>query len=66
MMFGKTTKKHCKIVGSLRKYGVVKPLDSEWSNITDSRLKDHCGWLIPNKAIVDIEELIFIETYLSD
>lgn len=73
MMFGKNNKEQCKIVASLRKHGVITPLDDVWNVITDSRLSDDCGWLIPNiegifsdKKSELIEEKIFVETYLID
>lgn len=51
MMFEKNGKPECKLVKGLRKHGVVEPLCDEYSIITDSRLEDDCGWLIPNEAL---------------
>lgn len=51
MMFGKNTKKECKLVSELRKYGTVEPLCDGWSIIYDKRLTDDCGWLIPNECL---------------
>ena len=51
MMFGSNTKKDCKVVKELRKHGEIEPLCEGWSVITDSRLIDDCGWLIPNEAL---------------
>lgn len=50
-MFGKNTKRECKIVAALRKHGVTEPLCDTWSIITDKRLADDCGWLIPNECL---------------
>lgn len=51
-MFGKNTKRECKIVADLRKHGVVtERLCEVWSVITDTRLPDDCGWLIPNECL---------------
>ena len=50
-MFGRNTKVECKIVTKLRKHGVIQPLCEMWSIITDSRLVDDCGWLIPNDCL---------------
>lgn len=51
MMLGKNTKKECKLVGELRKHGVVETLCDDWSIIKDKRLTDDCGWLIPNDCL---------------
>ena len=51
LMFGTNSKEDCKLVKELRKHGEIKPLCEGWSVITDSRLIDDCGWLIPNEAI---------------
>jgi hypothetical protein len=51
MMFGKNTKKECKLVYELRKYGEIQYLCEGWSIITDKRLLDDCGWLIPNECL---------------
>lgn len=51
LMFGKNTKIECKIVANLRKYGTIESLCEDWSIITDSRLTDDCGWLIPNECL---------------
>lgn len=51
MMIGKNTKKECKLVGELRKHGVVETLCDGWSIIKDKRLTDDCGWLIPNECL---------------
>ena len=51
MMLGSNTKHDCKLVKELRKHGETEPLCEGWSIITDSRLKDDCGWLIPNEAL---------------
>jgi hypothetical protein len=40
----------CKLVADLRKYGVIEPLSDDYSIIYDKRLKDDCGWLIPNES----------------
>ena len=50
-MFGSNTKKECKLVGDLRKHGIIEPWCELWSIITDKRLTDECGWLIPNECI---------------
>jgi len=50
-MFGKNTKRECKIVADLRKHGKVEMLCEGWSIITDKRLTDDCGWLIPNECL---------------
>ncbi len=47
-MFGRNTKRECRIVNTLRNFGVITSLnDDTWSLITDSR-KDDGGWLFPN------------------
>lgn len=51
IMFGKNTKKECKIVSNLRTHGEVEPLCEGWSIIKDKRLPDDCGWLIPNECL---------------
>lgn len=51
IMWGKNTKKECKIVASLRKNGIVEPLCDGWYVIKDKRLNDDCGWLIPSECI---------------
>jgi len=51
MMFGKNTKKECKLVAELRKYGTVEHLCDGWSVIYDNRLTDDCGWLIPHECL---------------
>jgi hypothetical protein len=51
LMFGKNTKKECKLVAELRKYGKTEYLCESWSIIYDNRLSDDCGWLIPNECI---------------
>lgn len=51
IMFGKNTKHECKLVSELRKHGEVKPLCETHSLITDKRLEDDCGWLIPNECL---------------
>ena len=51
MMLGKNTKKECKLVSELRKYGNIVTLCDYWSIIYDNRLNDDCGWLIPNEIL---------------
>jgi len=51
IMFGKNTKKECKIVSDLRKHGKIEPLCDDWFIISDKRLKDDCGWVIPSECI---------------
>lgn len=46
IIFGKNTKKECKIIKELRKYGKIIPHCDEWSIIIDTRIKDDCGLLI--------------------
>lgn len=50
-MFGKNTQWHCKLVKALRKHGVVEELCEGWSIVTDKRLEDDCGWVIPNACL---------------
>lgn len=51
MMFGKNTKKECKLINTLRKHGIIEQLCDGWSIIYDKRLTDDCGWLIPNECL---------------
>ena len=51
LMFGKNTKKECKVVKELRKHGKIEALCEDWSVIVDSRVEDECGWLIPNECL---------------
>lgn len=51
LMFGKNSKKECKIVLNLRKNLIIEPLCDGWSVIYDSKLTDDCGWLIPNECL---------------
>ena len=51
LMFGKNTKKECDIVKSLRKHGLIEPFCDTHSIIVDARLKDDCGYLIPNECV---------------
>jgi hypothetical protein len=51
IMFGKNTKKECKLVSDLLKYGHIEYLCEDWSIITDKRLLDDCGYLIPNECL---------------
>ena len=51
IMYGKNGKHECKLVAELRKYGVITDLCEGCSIITDSRLDDDCGWLIPNECL---------------
>lgn len=51
IMFGKNTKKECKIVADLRKHGTVKLLCEGWSVVTDERLVDDCGYIISNECL---------------
>lgn len=51
MMFGRNTKKECKLIKELRKHGNIHPLCEDWSVITDNRIEDDCGWLIPNECL---------------
>ena len=51
IMFGKNTKAECKLVSSLRKHGKIETLCDGWYTITDKRLEDDCGWLIPEECV---------------
>lgn len=51
IMFGKNTKKECKLVKHLRKHGVISPLIDDWSIIKDSKIKNDCGLLISNDCL---------------
>ena len=51
IMFGKNKKKECNLVANLRKHGKVIQLSDDWSIIFDDRIKDDCGWLIPNDCL---------------
>jgi len=51
MMFGKNTKKECKLVSELRKNGHIEQLCDGWSIIYDNRLTDDCGYLIQNECL---------------
>jgi hypothetical protein len=51
IMFGKNTKKECKLVGKLRKNGIIEELCDGYSIIMDKNLKDDCGWIIPNECL---------------
>lgn len=50
-MFGKNTKKECKLVSELRKNGITEPLCDGWNIIYDKRNTDDCGWLIQNECL---------------
>lgn len=51
LMFGKNTKRECRIVKHLRKHGVAQPHCENWSIIYDQTIEDDCGWLIPNEFL---------------
>ena len=51
IMWGRNTKVECKLVSSLRKYGVIEPHCNVLYTIRDSRKNDDCGWLIPIECI---------------
>jgi len=55
IMWGKNTKVECKIIASLRKYGVIEPLCEGWCTIRDSRKEDDGGWLIPIECLEQVE-----------
>lgn len=50
-MFGGNSKEQCYIVKKLRSNGIITPLCSDWSIITDKNKPDDCGWLISNECI---------------
>jgi hypothetical protein len=51
IVFGKNTKKECKIIKDLRKHGKTIPHCDGWSIIIDTRIDDDCGLLIPNVCL---------------
>lgn len=50
-MFGKNTKKECKLVSELRKYGYTKKICDGWYLIIDQRLMDDTGWIISSEYL---------------
>lgn len=51
IMFGKNTKKECKLVSNILKNSKIEPLCDGWSIIYDNKLNDDCGWIIPNECL---------------
>lgn len=50
-MFGKNTKKECKLVANLRKHYTIEPICNDTSIIFDTTLQDDCGWIINNENL---------------